>query len=146
MCLIACQKRKADEYDPDATRSGDGLPPWVVSIDTLALYRQGVKLPDELKMSKRTLVELRRIKEWAAQYPTGIEEAANLASPCLQPTVQVIEAAQPRMPAASPPPTVHVQAMRPPVVPPAQALSAHPFDAVLLSRVAQLQNGPRVGM
>ena len=118
----------------------------LVSFDTLALYRQGVKLPDELKMSKRTLVELRRIKEWAAQYPTGMEEAANLASPCLQPTVQVLEAAQPRMPAASPPPTVHVQAMRPPVVPPAQALSAHPFDAVLLSRVAQLQNGPRVGM
>ena len=142
----ACQqKRKADQDDPDEG-SGNAFPPWVVCFGSACLFHQGVSLPDELKMSKKTLKELQRIKKWAASHPGLAGNPA--ASP--PPTVQVHEAVQPRMPAAnpaaSPPPTMQVEVMGPSVVPPARVPPAQPFDPAVLAKVAQLKNGLRVGV
>ena len=133
--LCACQqKRKADQDDPDPTGSGNEFPPWVNCFDSLILYRQGVSLPDELKLSKNTLKELRRIKEWAKRTKAARVQEHEARLP--QPAATVV---------ASPPPTMQVQAMRPPTVP-GPAPVASPFDPAVLARVAQLRNGPRVGM
>ena len=126
----ACQqKRKADQDDPDATGSGNAFPPWVVCFDSLILYRQGVSLPDELKLSKRTVKELLRIKEWAAR--ARVARVPEHEPRCLAASV-----------AASPPPTTQGQAIGSPIVRP----PASPFDPATLARVAQLKNGPCVGV
>ena len=62
--LLPAQKRKATS-DWDATW-GPGVcafPPWVVCMDSLTLYREGVPLPDDLKLSKKAVRQVYAIRE-----------------------------------------------------------------------------------
>ena len=59
-CAFAAQKRKA------ASKSDFPYPEWVVCINSLMLFERGVNLPEELKLSKKAVQELKAIRSWAA--------------------------------------------------------------------------------
>ena len=125
-CAFAAQKRKA------ASKSDFPYAEWVVCINSLMLFERGVNLPEELKLSKKAVQELKAIRSWAAAAaltvgPDGGAQPAGAAEgPPLPPT----------------PPTVQVDAVVPPTRTPLAALCE--FDPAILARVAQLRNGPRV--
>ena len=133
----ACsQKRKADDEDPDALGSSFSFPPWIVCMNSLMLYQDGVELPDELKLSKKAAREVRRIREWAMETNAAKQSAWEAGQPAEQAVL-------------SPPQTVHVDALRPTGVTPAptrmpQACS--PWDPATLEMVARAKSGPRVGL
>ena len=53
--------------DPDALGSAFPFPPWVLCLNSLTLYQEKVSLPEELKLSKKTLRQIRAVREWAAR-------------------------------------------------------------------------------
>ena len=55
-CAFAAQKRKA------ASKSDFPYAEWVVCINSLMLFERGVNLPEELKLSKKAVQELKAIR------------------------------------------------------------------------------------
>ena len=94
-------------------------------MDSLTLYREGVPLPDDLKLSKKAVRQVCAIREWAARENKNRQGAfeAELATP-------------------TPPQAARVEAVRSACVPP--AAQAFVADPATIARAAQLMRGPRL--
>ena len=91
-------------------------------MDSLTLYREGVPLPDDLKLSKKAVRQVCAIREWAARENKNRQGAfeAELATP-------------------TPPQAARVEAVRSACVPP--AAQAFVADPATIARAAQLMRG-----
>ena len=115
--------------DPDALGSAFSFPPWVVCLNSLTLYQEKVSLPEELKLSKKTLRQIRAVREWAARENKSRQadfEASNDLPPTTPQTAPRVEVAGS---ARSTPPAAH----------------AFVADPATLAMVARLKRGPRIG-